>query len=352
MSYQGRIPVPGVVTSVRSNKRDRRLQLETLHKKRQTDLEQQEKQRRQAEEVAQILATKWASEDRKKRSSDGVDDHRGGRLPGGDSPERARSRHHGIRARDSRPGLGDEYDGYGVETRESRGLRRYTDGETVHAVKRGAQWETHASTDIQSGGHRDDSGGSLEAEGGSRRDNVARTPRSESLRGQGESAGADEDQQVSSWHSVEHGLRREKGISGEGSAGSSELAVRAGTGSSQKAKEPPPKTKLKGVFGISDSDDDRETARSEMELVAQKKRARLSQQLTEPPRGNVGEKTSASGSTGGGGAAGGPPPSVAAVQMKVVQWKYGLKGRAAEMPEELRREVAAAMGVSYGRVPT
>jgi len=350
MSYQGRIPVPGVVTSVRSNKRDRRLQLETLHKKRQTDLEQQEKQRRQAEEVAQILASKWATEDRnKKRLDDAVEDHREGRLPAGDSPERARSRHTDTRGRDSGPGLVEQYDGHGaathsvgVEGRESRGLRRYTEGEATHGPKRGAQWEMPTSTDIQNRGHRDDLGGSLEVERGSRRDNVART-RSESFRGQGESAGADEDQQGSSWHSVEHGLRREKGLSGEGSAGSGERA-----GSSQKAKEPPPKTKLKGVFGISDSDDDRESARSEMELVAQKKRARLSQQLTEPTRGTVSERTSGSGFTGGGGGAG-PPPSVAAVQMKVVQWKYGLKGRAAEMPEELRREVAQAMGVSYGR---
>lgn len=344
MSYQGRIPVPGVVTSVRSNKRDRRLQLETLVKKRREDTDQQEKQRRQAEEVAQILASKWATEDRnkKKRSDEDLEDRRGGRLPGGDSPERARPRHPNTRGRDSGPGLGDEYDGHGaaihstgVEGRESRGLRRYTED----GLKRGAQWEMPASTDIQSGGHRDDSDGPFEAE----------TPRSESRRGQGESAGADEDQQGSSWHSVEHGsergLRREKGLSGEGSAGSSERA-----GSSQKAKEPPPKTKLKGVFGISDSDDDRETARSEMELVAQKKRARLSQQLTEPARGTVGERTSGSGGSAGGAPAGaGPPPSVAAVQMKVVQWKYGLKGRAAEMPEELRREVAQAMGVSYGR---
>jgi len=336
MSYQGRIPVPGVVTSIRSNKRDRRLQLEALQRKRREDHEQQEKQRRQAEEVAQILASKWAKEDfNKKRSDEDLDDRRGGRLPGGDSPERARSRHPNIRGRDSGPGLGDEYDGHGaaihstgVEGRESRGLRRYTED----GLKRGAQWEMPASTDIQSGGHRDDFDGPDEA----------RTPRSESLRGQGESAGADEDQHGSSWHSVEHGLRRDKGLSGEGSAGSSERA-----GSSQKAKEPPPKTKLKGVFGISDSDDDRETARSEMELVAQKKRARLSQQLTEPTRGTVGERTS--GSAGGAPAGAGPPPSVAAVQMKVVQWKYGLKGRAAEMPEELRREVAQAMGVSYGR---
>jgi len=334
MSYQGRIPVPGVVTSIRSNKRDRRLQLEALHKKRQTDLEQQKKQSRQAEEVAQILASKWATEDRnKKRSEEYADDHRGGRLPGGDSPARARSRHTDIRGRDPGPGLGDEYDGHGREGRESRGLRRYTEGEAMHGLKRGAQWEMPASTDTQSGGHRDDFGGSSEAEGG-RRDNLARTPRSESLRGHGESAGADEDQQGSSWHSVEHGSR---------SAGSGERA-----GSSQKAKEPPPKTKLKGVFGISDSDDDRESARSEMELVAQKKRARLSQQLTEPMRGTVSERTSGSSFTGGGGGAG-PPPSVAAVQMKVVQWKYGLKGRAAEMPEELRREVAQAMGVSYGQ---
>jgi len=334
MSYQGRIPVPGVVTSVRSNKRERRLQLETLHKKRQTDLEQQVKQRRQAEEVAQILATQWAKEDRKKRSDEA--ETRAGRLPGGESPERARLRHHDMRGRDAGQGVGDEYDGHGVEGRDSRGLRRYTEGEAMHGSKRGGQWETPASIDGQSGGHRDDSGGSSEA----------RIPRSESLRGQGpasrskgESAGADEDQQVSSWHSVEHGSERGRG------AGSGEGAGRAG--SSQKAKDPPPKTKLKGVFGISDSDDDRETTRSEMELVAQKKRARLSQQLTEPARGNVVERTSSSGS--GGGAGGGPPPSVAAVQMKVVQWKYGLKGRAAEMPEELRREVAAAMGVSYGR---
>lgn len=338
MSYQGRIPVPGVVTSVRSNKRDRRLQLETLQKKRKEDQEQQEKQRKQAEEVAQILASKWATEDRNKRRSDD-EDLRAGRLPRGDSPERGRPRHADLRGRDSGPGLGVEYDGHGaaihsvgVEGRESRGVRRYTEGEkyeAAHGIKRSAQWEVTASTDIQSGGHRDDFDGF-----------EARSGRSESLRGQGDSAAADEDQQGSSWHSVETGSRR---LPGEGSAGSSERA-----GSSQKAKEPPPKTKLKGVFGISDSDDDRETARSEMELVAQKKRARLSQQMTEPTRGAPGgERTS--GSAGGGGGGAGPPPSVAAVQMKVVQWKYGLKGRAAEMPEELRREVAQAMGVSYGR---
>merc|ERR1712136_697626 len=34
---------------------------------------------------------------------------------------------------------------------------------------------------------------------------------------------------------------------------------------------------------------------------------------------------------------------VAAVQMKVAQWKKGMNGKAAKMPEELQREVAAVM---------
>lgn len=360
MSYQGRIPVPGVVTSVRSNKRERRLQLEQLHKKRQTDLEQQEKQRRQAEEVAQILAQRWADEDRKKKWDgrwEADEDHR----PRGLSAAREGE------GRLDRPAWsrGEERDDFEIGNEED--LRR--GGTPRHGRKDGigeTYYEPARSSDTQrrSGGQEKDiralvdefeplDGGlqRLSSRGGEHRQGRSRpesprqrpeqqkSPPARSFRERSvahrQPPSAEEEEQGPAgavWHSVERPQKNQE-RKGEASTGSGEAL-----GREKSQKEEPKQSKLKGVFGISDSEEERETARSEMELVARRKRARLSPQLTEAMR---------SAAPASGGPA--PPSSVAAVQMKVVQWKYGLKGRAAEMPEELRREVAAVMGVSMGR---
>jgi len=102
---------------------------------------------------------------------------------------------------------------------------------------------------------------------------------------------------------------------------------------------PAKKQKVAGIFGLSDSDDEKDVARREMEMAAQKKSSLQNAKIAIPAPQAAGGSSSASSSTGALSAAG-----ASDVQMRLSQWKLKCKGKWVEMPPDLRRDVDRLMG--------
>lgn len=291
MSYNGRIPVPGCVTSVRKSTRDQRLQVQ---RKREEQLEKDKKDRERQEEAQRFFAQKWAEEDSRKK--------RGTAL----GPSIAKSSREG---RDRRL-----QKAFGAFSRSRSRSSRSSDLEAPRRTLVGDLLGDDERSDRRhrEAGEEDGRGrrGKEKVEGG-----WLSKPREEPIE--------------------EVAVRTQ--MTTNTLAASSVLAPGLASGMSSslagQAKAEQNKTKVQGFFGLSDSDEDRDSARSA--LVAKTKRAAASAQLAsmrpELPTAQA------------------PRNSVAAVQMKVAQWKANLKGKAATMPDWLQREVAEVMGASGGR---
>merc|ERR1712135_67690 len=246
-------------------------------------------------EAANILAQRWAEEDRKKKL--GIEPEDEARV------ERSKRRRQ-ERSEDKRPRDRPEES---AEQERSRALDVSRSGRS-----RTEQQDKQDDTTVEDDARRAERQ-RLQFQLGQ-----AGTPRPERS-----------EEQSSGWHTVEV-VRREQEPKSES------LGLDHVSRASQKRPDSSKnnsKNKLKGVFGLSDSDDERTK-----QLTTSKKR-RVAPVIDLPPLPSA------------------PAPQtcvatapviftascVAAVQMKVAQWKKGMNGKAAKMPEELRREVAAVM---------
>mmetsp|Transcript_76651 Transcript_76651/g.213059 ORF Transcript_76651/g.213059 Transcript_76651/m.213059 type:complete len:319 (-) Transcript_76651:140-1096(-) len=318
MSYNGRIPVPGCVTSVRTSTREERLHAQ---RKKQEEVEREKKRRLEEEEAARILAQQWAKEDRERANRP---QRRGDEGGVADRPRRRR----GEEGQASEDGRDDGPKHYGsrsdVPTRgpaegDRRGEREKRYEEPAAGRHDGEDSEAQRSRSRS----RDRRTRSVPAE-------VTRLePCSTQASGVPHHSGAPQqepprpaEEEGGVWHTVTKGKCLEP---------PRDSIVRS---SSQKLSQP---SKLAGVFGVGDSDDEMENARSEMQLAANAKRARLRTPPAPQLLRELGTPTRSTAS------------EVAAVQMKVSQWKLKCNGKSATMPEELQREVAAVFGPSMGR---
>lgn len=381
MSYNGRIPIHGCVTSVRGTKGHEQW---NLQQKRQEESEALAKQRKEQEEFAKILAHRWAEQDRRgKRAPEDDcdreaprrrrfreaeqapigDDVGGGTFDlghEGSSRDRGEDRPHDLdrypKRQESEQGPERGQEGPSRNRREefdrypkrqdleeeaerkyegSSRTRREDRSQDLAAVRRGQVEEgverilRNRHEDQMQGSGKDRKRQGLEDGGERGREKAPRT-RQDHSKSQDDAhprAPGQREEPLGSrggtWKIVPntqmHETRNEKGHAG-GSAGSS------------KVVEKDRKAKLTGIFGVEDdSDQERETTRAELERA--KRRPAVSTPL--PPPGGA---ASPSGSAAPSAA------SVASLQKKVSQWKLGLKGKAATMPEDLRREIAAVMG--------
>jgi len=283
-----KLPVPGVVTARRDSAQTLR-----LRQKRQEEEEQLKKQRREAEEAARILARRWRREDRGegRRREDGEEDE-----AGQEEPESSGGQRH-FREVD----LG----------RETVRTERGADPAGVWVVTE----EVQRPRPQQPRSHRSD-------------EPAERKPSAE-VSAAFESPARPEKR------------RREDRRSPSMAAAAAAAPPAAPATSRPKAKS---KTALAGVFGLDDSDDERESTARQMELAAAGRRQTFAR------RAGI-AATRGAGSSSGSGREREPLPKPldpAEVYMRCSQWKQSCNGKEMTMPEELRRALAEVTGNALG----
>lgn len=310
-------PVPGTVTSRRNSSRHER---QALLRKRQEEDERLRKQKEEQDQIAKILAHKWAEEDRKKdarrrrgdRPREGSGDEDGGRQ--GASGKEEADAEAGGRGGDAEEEeeASERVAGWVTFERKAEKLRE--EKEVLHqleAAKRG----TTASSSSEPGGGSGQVRRFREEGGASER--AGATPATSSPAGAGSGEGAR-----------------------EGKPGDSAKQVAVGPGRAHS-------TKVANVFGFGVEEDDEAGARREMELAARSKRAKLSL------HSEALQVRTAEASEGGVRREGLPLPSATAARrpvdmcqqlMKMAQWKRSCGGKRLPMPKDLEENVAKAMG--------
>lgn len=304
MSYNGRIPVPGFVSSVRkSTYLDRKEQ----QQRKQDEKDKLDKQQKQAIEIAKLLNQKWAEEDKKKDRKTTAESDAGGRR------ERLERRF--------KENSDDERSPRRGERRPRREDERESDDERRHRREDGRR----RFRENDDGSHRDEVVKRFEEGAGEHRP-VDRFPQ----------APLPEVPSEVSFLPRPPPLPLETGgwqpSEATGSANIPDFRLDAGIHQERKRKPAAPSAQFKGVFGQDDSDDEKEKSRQ-----LAKKNAKTAQATPT-------FKPTASGASPCGPPAPSSGASLVAVQMKVAAWKQGLKGKAATMPEWLQNEVSAVMG--------
>lgn len=329
MSYNGRIPVPGFVSSVRKTTY---LDRKEILNKRQEEKEKLDKQQKQAVEIAKLLNQKWAAEDKKKgdRKADNDDGHRRDRASRRSrSADRRRFREH---SDDDRPHKADE----SRRSRDDEDSRRPQD--STDELRRGI--DQKSTQDRQLGRRFRESGTDGAEEDSSLRaapmEEPVPVPATGSLSGPllfFNRSQPSEPAEIGGWQTGEAGPGKIP------DAGDKDRKRKI-THSDAVAK------KFAGVFGMDDSDDEKEKSKA---VLAKKKGPAGGQATPSFKPLSMASGSTAMASTAGASPTGAPGTSVVAVQMKVAAWKAGLKGKAAIMPIELQQEVAAVMGMANGR---
>jgi len=310
MSYNGRVPVWGFVSSVRkSSHQDRKKGDQAKQQEREKDAKRQ----KEAEQVARLLAERWAAQDRK-RGGGADDSDRGPKRRFTEGPREDRSDD------DVRDDRSDD---------DGRGPRR---NERDEEPERRRQQDGADASRRRSRGRSEDSDRRKRRKAEERKDDHSRA---DSSRGGGQPEGAEED-----------GDRPYEPEQGGGwtigaSTGTVNQPMRITRTEVPKMKAAPSShgskvaKALTGIFGDDDSSDGEQRLQAEAAAAAaaRQKRAKLRRPTTpEPALSAVRAKQPTSAN------------DMATVQMKVAQWKQSLKGKAATMPEWLQAEVAAVMG--------
>lgn len=317
-----KLPVPGVVTARRDSTQTRK-----LRQKRQEEEEQLKKQRRQAEEAARILARRWRQEDRGEgtggRRAEGEDEL----LPEGldaagdlRDPDAPIGRSTVRSEREADPG------GVWVVTQDARKQRK-PEAEAAERKPRAEEERRRHPADVAAA-----------FESSSRPEKRRRDQRSPSP-----SAGLAPPRREAA---APPSLAAASG-SGSSSAPSqgpaAATAAAADSGGHAGKPKSSRKAPLAGVFGLDDSDEERESTARQMELAAAGRRQTFAR------RAGI----AATGSSGSGSAA--PrerelPKTLdpAEVYMRCSQWKQSCNGKEMPMPEELRRALVEVTGNALG----
>lgn len=299
-----KLPVPGVVTARRDV-----TQTLKLRQKRQEEEEQLKKQRRQAEEAARILAHRWRQEDRGEaaggRRREDVEEDEGREEPG--TPGEPRR---GAPRREAEPAAA----GVWVSTEEPRRPRP----PSSRPHKSDAEVERRPPAEVAAA-----------FESPARPEKRRREQRSPSP-----AVGSRPPRQ-----------RREEPAPAPGGRRSPSPGALAGE---REAPAPAARPKAKGrsalagVFGLGDSDEERESTARQMELAAAGRRQTFAR------RAGI----AAAGAPGSSGSAprGEAPKALdpAEVYMRCSQWKQSCNGKEMPMPEELRRALVEVTGTALG----
>lgn len=332
------IPVPGLVTARRDSTRQQR---KHLLQRRQEEEEEERRRRREQKEAAKILARRWMKEDRGNRRA----------VPSSSPPEPLTHRWPEARLLGRRGAAAEGAEGDAAAD-EDQGPRR------GRLLPRRAQGPDAAF------GHDDDEPPSMATPSEARVRSTRPTGAQllgygpDRHRGCGEGRtylGIETYQEVQDFRENRDAptaisdLRKSTRPDAQQERSTSQAAgaeVERGAGEAPRAvvdrplvqgsAPSVPVAKIAGVFGLSDSDDERESARREMELAARTKRTRLTMhaRATAPPA-----SSSSSATTGSERAL-----MTAEVHMKYAQWKQSCKNRYVPMPEDLKRAVATVMG--------
>mmetsp|Transcript_118751 Transcript_118751/g.369999 ORF Transcript_118751/g.369999 Transcript_118751/m.369999 type:complete len:312 (-) Transcript_118751:135-1070(-) len=294
-----KLPVPGVVTARRDSG-----QTLKLRQKRQEEVEQAKKQVRQAEEAARVLARRWKQEDRGEAGGSR-------RREEGEDPEAVDAQR---RPRDV------EYE------RETTRTEREADPAGVwvvtEEVKRPPPPPRSQRSDVEVAERRPAADVAAAFESLARPEKRRREHRSPSPAAAVASGGA-----------ASSSLGRRSP-----SPGASERREAAPT-AKPKSKA---KTALAGVFGLDDSDEERESAAKQMERAAAGRRQMFAR------RAGI----AASGSANSRDLEAPKPLDPAEVYMRCSQWKQSCNGKEMPMPEELRRALVEVTGNALGHAPT
>lgn len=136
----------------------------------------------------------------------------------------------------------------------------------------------------------------------------------------------------------------------QASRGGSQSRRHAASSSKPTARS---RSAVPGVFGLSDSEEEAAGMKREMERAAKTRRQRMSlhaeaqQRATETSRGAAGSRGPPSvASAVDSGQARGEAPDLCTQLMKVAEWKRSCGGKRLPMPEEMKLEVAKAMGAN------
>lgn len=118
-------------------------------------------------------------------------------------------------------------------------------------------------------------------------------------------------------------------------------AERPATSSERRPAAPKPKhgAKVAGLFGLSDSEDEKDTIRKELEAAKRSRQTKMSIGITPARIATPGASITAAGS-----ASSAPLATSSNVQMRLAQWKMTCKGKWVDMPPDLRVDVERCMG--------
>lgn len=350
-------PVPGTVTSRRNSSRHER---QAVKLKKQEEEEREKKQKLAQDEIAKILAFKWAEEDKKKGSKRRHKDERG-RTRSSSSGEDAQPRRSS--SSPSPRGVARDISDRSSRGGGSRGSRALPaaqdeddaqdDGEIAPGHERGGGgWvsidlgraareaeQLHRAAAVSSGGSSasgsqrrrfTDSGSSGAAASGG-----ALQPAAAASGGASQAA-------VTDAAAASHRASPERGTTGNDHAGRS-AGGRGDASTSIKMHS----KKVANVFGFGlEDDEDDEGAKRQLELAARSKRSKLGMHA-EVVGGKSGDKEGG-GSLGAaasvaGNAAGKKQFDMCTHLMKMAEWKRSCGGKRLPMPKELEAEVAKAM---------
>jgi len=309
------IPVPGVVTAKRDGFHSQRKE---LAKKRQLEEEEEKRKRKEQEQIAKILAARWAQEDIARK---------GGYTP---APQ-------AVRPDDSDDEEAEEEGGW-VTIEAGRGRS------PEPRRKRPAEERDDARRDREESDRRDRDrsrhAADLEA--------PSRSGASSSTGG-----GAAFEEETRRWF-TEEAPPREQASSRPPPEEGRRLPQSGITSVQTAIVVPKARKKVPGVFGLSDSDEERQSCRREMELARSSKQRRLNMQSGQSNKLAVAEGGGPGGRRPGESigntvaAASGMPASgglmTAEVHMKYAQWKQSCKNRYVEMPDDLRKAIDIVMG--------
>lgn len=273
-----------MVTAQRSSTRQDRIERE---KRKKEEEAKASKRRKEEQQMARLLAQRWAQEDQKK-------------VLGKTSPER--------------------------EDRDRRRRRRDRDDELPHGKRRRAESD---GSDDRRRKNEDEDGSADEANDDGN-----------------EAEGAEEEAGGGGWRSFSPpaGAFRRDPISirpNEKSAEDTSKAPETG-GQKKGATGKTHAAKIAGVFGLSDSEDEKDSARRELQAAAKSKQSKVGLGPTSRIVTPGGTATSSSATATGGGSL----PTSSDVQMRLAQWKMTCKGKWVDMPPDLRRDVERCMGKS------
>jgi len=301
-----------------------------LQRQRQLEEERLRKQRLEQEAVARILTQKWEEEDRRRSKRK----RRGEQEGREDSEDDDRKARHARRFKEEGQDADGSRSGAEPDTAERSTEPRAERGEWV-SVGRGGAGEAFEPAPASLAGQRR---GALPepAEGEWRsseppheRVGLPPEPHGRACEEEGATVAA-------------AALAREaRGRHAEAAAG--RAAAAAGGGQRGRSAVP-------GVFGLSDSEEEAAGMKREMERAARSRRQRMSlhaeaqARAAEAHRAPTGARGSAAPAAGTTSAR--APPDLCTQLMKVAEWKRSCGGKRLPMPEEMKLEVAKAMGAA------